>query len=57
MEDEGHEYSILGIYSDDNTHNLFDSEEFVILKNPWRSGSSDREIEKINEKEINKIVN
>ena len=57
MEDGGHEYSILGIYSDDNTHNLFDSEEFVILKNPWRSGSSDREIEKINEKEINKIVN
>ena len=57
MRDGGHEYSILGIYSEDNTNNLFAPEEFVILKNPWRSGSSDKEEEKMNEKEINKYLN
>lgn len=57
MIDGGHEYSILGIYSEDNTNNLFAPEEFVILKNPWRSGSSDKEEEKMNEKEINQSVN
>ena len=57
MRDGGHEYSILGIYSENNTNNLFAPEEFVILKNPWRSGSSDKEEEKMNEKEINKYLN
>ena len=57
MKDSGHEYSILGIYSELNPYYLYKSQEFIILKNPWRSGSEDKELEKINEEEINEIVN
>ena len=32
-------------------------QEFIILKNPWRSGSLDKENEKLNDNKINKIVN
>ena len=57
MGDSGHEYSILGTYSETNPNDPDKLQEFIILKNPWRSGSLDPEKEKINEKEINKIVN
>ena len=56
MKDNGHEYSILGIYSEDNPNDPYESQEFIILKNPWRSGREDKEEEKIDEEEINEIV-
>ena len=55
-EEEGHEYSILGTYSETDPNYPYQLQEFVILKNPWRSGDQDRELEKINEEEINEIV-
>ena len=55
--DGGHAYSILGTYSVKNPNNSDELQEFIILKNPWRSGSNDKEKEKMNEKEINEIVN
>ena len=57
MGDSGHEYSILGTYSETNPNDPDKLQEFIILKNPWRSGSLDPEKEKINESEINAIVN
>ena len=56
MGEEGHEYSILGTYSEMNPDYPFNMQEFIILKNPWRSGSEDKELEKIKEYEINEIV-
>ena len=55
--DGGHAYSILGTYSVKNPNNSDELQEFIILKNPWRSGSNDKEEEKMNEKEINETVN
>ena len=57
MENSGHAYSILGTYSETYPNDSDKLQEFIILKNPWRSGSEDKETEKINEIEINKIVN
>ena len=56
MGEDGHEYSILGTYSEMNPDYPFNMQEFIILKNPWRSGNEDKELEKINEDEINEIV-
>ena len=56
MGNGGHAYSILGTYSVENPNNPYEVKEFIILKNPWRSGSKDKEREKIIEKEINKTV-
>ena len=56
MEDGGHEYSILGTYSEIDPFDSYNIQEFIILKNPWRSGSLDLEKEKINEYKINKII-
>ena len=56
MKDSGHSYSVLGTYSETDPYDQNNTQEFIILKNPWRSGSLNLEEEKINEKEINKIV-
>jgi hypothetical protein len=56
MREGGHEYSILGTYSEMNPDYPFNIQEFVILKNPWSSDSKEKEEEKINEEEINEIV-
>ena len=57
MEDGGHEYSILGTYSEKDPKHSNRTQEFIILKNPWRTGAPDKEKEKMNESEINAIVN
>ena len=57
MEDGGHEYSILGTYSEKDPKDSDRTQEFIILKNPWRTGAPDKEKEKMNESEINAIVN
>ena len=53
MDKGGHEYSILGIYTEINPHSMNEA-EFVMIKNPWRGGGKNKELEKLNDNEINK---